>query len=251
MKRIILILLLLTAGFATLVYPQSSSEYINESIATLKKADNFMNLESYLATRSMFERLLNLEQENTIAKYHIAYCNYKISYIYLSQKDMDSFNKYMNEAIDLLKSLIASNDKDAEAMSLLATCYGIKITSDWNLAKSLGSDSQKLLATALAIEPNNPRVLLQEGISKFNSPEFFGGSKEKAMQLFKSSIEKFKELKDDKYGWGFLDAYAWYGISLSAKNQNELAAQIYTEALQLEPNFGWIKYKLLPQVKQD
>lgn len=251
MKRIILIILLLTAGFATLVYPQNSTEYMKESIGTLKKADNFMNLESYLNTRSMFERITNAEPTNNIAKYHIAYCNYKISYIYLSQKDMDSFNKYMNEAIDLLKSLIESNDKDVEAMSLLATCYGIKITSDWNLAKSLGSDSQKLLATALAIAPNNPRVLLQEGISRFNSPEFFGGSKEKARQLFQSSIEKFKELSNDNYGWGFLDAYAWYGISLTENNQKELAAQIYDEALKLEPNFGWIKYKLLPQVKQN
>ncbi len=250
MKKMTIMIILLLLGTVSLMFPQSTEEIYSEGIKTLKQADNFMDFSNYISAAGLFERGLNVEPENNLLKYHKAYCNYKISYIYLMKKDTPNFTKNMDEAVNLLKEVIKTDGTNSEAMALLATCYGIKITSDWSLAQSLGAESHKLLEMALSISPNNPRVLLQSGISKFNTPEFFGGDKKKATEIFKQCIELFKSEKNDKYGWGQLDSYAWFGIALTSLKDPGAAVTVYNEALQIEPNFGWIKYKLLPEVQK-
>ena len=51
----------------------------------------------------------------------------------------------------------------------------------------------------------NPRVYLLEGQDKFYTPEQFGGSKEKAKELFNEALKKydaFKPASDIDPNWG-------------------------------------------------
>ena len=93
---------------------------------------------------------------------------------------------------ELLKELINENGSDAEAVSLLGAIYGIQVAMNPELGASLGSQNISLTSQALGIAPGNPRVLLQKGISKFNSPEFVGGSKKEALKYFSQSVEAFE-----------------------------------------------------------
>ncbi|MFH0735885.1 MAG: hypothetical protein V1773_14685 [bacterium] len=250
MKKVIIMTIFILLGAASLILPQSSNEILNEGINTLIQADNNVELSQYLKARSLFERGLSIEPENNILKYYKAYCNYKICSIYSSKKGETVYIQYLDESISLLKEIIKNDESNSEAMALLATCYGIKISSDWSLAQSLGAESQKLLAMALQITPNNPRVLLQAGIPKLYTPEFFGGDKKAAVDFFKKSVESFKNGNDNSYRWGKMDAYAWLGIGLTALKDTTSAITVYNEALTIEPNYSWIKYKLLPSIQK-
>lgn len=250
MKRVAFIIILTIISIFNLLYSQENEELNPETISTIKKADDSQNLEEYFNAKALCEREFLNNPQNNLYRYHLAYCNYKISYIYLRKKDFANFNRYMDEAQKLLRDNIANNNKDAESLALLSTLNGIKIMADYNLGQTLGQECLTLIAKAKEISPDNPRVILQEGIVKFNFPDFFGGDKIKASELFKESISAFTGKSDDKYAWGLLDAYAWYITSLIYLNKHN-EAKIYAEnALNINPNFAWIKYGLLPKIKE-
>jgi len=100
----------------------------------------------------------------------------------MQTKDKAQFKNYVESATEELKSLLEENENNAEVISLLGTIYGIQVSLDPSLGPSLGSQNVALTSQALGIDPNNPRVLLQAGISKLNTPEFFGGSKTRIFQ---------------------------------------------------------------------
>ncbi len=120
------------------------------------------------------------------------------------------------------------------------------------LGASLGSKNIALTSQAFGIAPDNPRVLLQKGVSKFNSPEFVGGSKEEALKYFTQSVEVFeKQLGNEtEIDWGYLDALAWLGIAHSSTGDFESAIKKKKKALDVEPDFAWIKYQLLPKAEE-
>ena len=123
---------------------------------------------------------------------------------------------------------------------------------DPSLGPSKGSQNVAFTSEAIGISPDNPRVLLQRGISKFNTPEFFGGSKEKAMDYFKNSISIFEKTdeSDSKINWGYLDALAWLGKTHAQLGEYEAAISVYKKTLQIQPNFSWVKNDLLPAVQE-
>jgi hypothetical protein len=51
------------------------------------------------------------------------------------------------------------------------------------------------LEEAKKLDPENPRVYLQEGIDKYYTPEQFGGSKAEAKQLFQEAAKKMETFK--------------------------------------------------------
>lgn len=250
MKKVALMLAIILLSLINIIYPQTNLTLSKETMSAIKQADDFKDLDLYLKARAFSEREYLSNQEINFFRYHVAYCNFRISYIYLNKKDMTNFNKYMDEARKLLKENIEKDDKDAESMALLSTCNGIKITADNSLGQSLGQECMMLIANAKEIAPENPRVILQEGIVKFNFPDFFGGDKIKASELFKRSIEVLKNIKNDNYAWGLGDAYAWYITSLIALNKHNDAKIAAEESLKINPDFAWIKYGLLPKIKQ-
>jgi tetratricopeptide (TPR) repeat protein len=128
------------------------------------------------------------------------------------------------------------------------------ISNNWANAITLGPKSSGILSKALGVAPKNPRVLLQNGVSKYNTPEFFGGSKKEAIKFFQHAIEAFRtvaaadSLSPD---WGFEETYAWLGISYTDKNEKDNAREAYNDALKINPEFGWVKYNLLPALDQN
>jgi tetratricopeptide (TPR) repeat protein len=249
MKKVAIMIAIILISFFNIIYPNNTDTLSVETFNAVKQADNVRNLELYQKARALCERQLLINPESNIASYHLAYCSFRISYTYLSDKDLTNFNKYMDEAIKLLKGNIEKNEMDAESIALLSTCYGIKISADYSLGQSLGEQCMILISKANGIAPENPRVMIADGIVKFNFPDFFGGDKAKASELFKNSIETFKSIKNDKYAWGLSDAYAWYLTSLITLDNHDEAKKVVKEALEYNTEFGWIKYGILPKIK--
>jgi hypothetical protein len=61
------------------------------------------------------------------------------------------------------------------------------------------------LQQGMRLDPNNPRLYYLQGMTLFNTPEQFGGGKEKAKPVFEKSLALFKAFKpkSDLYPtWG-------------------------------------------------
>ncbi|UCH66209.1 MAG: tetratricopeptide repeat protein [Ignavibacterium sp.] len=252
MKSKILFIVLFLLAAISFNYTQSVDALIDEGKKLLHNADVEFDLTSYIKARGMFERAQASDKENYLANYFLAYNDYKLAFYYMQMEDILQFTNHVDSATEILKSLIKENGEDAEAISLLGTVNGIQVSMDPSLGQSNGVQNISLTSEAIGITPSNPRVLLQKGISKYSTPEFFGGSKEKALDFFKRSISIFENEKDtdSKISWGYLDALAWLGKTQTQLGDYEVAISTYNKALQIEPKFSWVKNILLPAVQE-
>ena len=60
---------------------------------------------------------------------------------------------------------------------------------------SYGKEAGDALTKGMQLDPNNPRVYYLQGMSLFNTPEQFGGGKDKAKPLFEKAVELYKAAK--------------------------------------------------------
>jgi len=252
MKKTILLSLLFVLGGISIKYAQSVHAFIEKGKEILYSGNVHFDQSEMFKARGMFERALASDEENYLAHYYLAYTDYNLAVYFMQKKEAAQFQKFADSSEKILKELINENSSDAETVSLLGALYGIQVAMNPGLGASLGTKNIALTSQAFGIVPDNPRVLLQKGISKFNSPEFVGGSKEKALEYFTQSVEAFEKQigNETDIDWGYLDAFAWLGIAHSSTGDFKSAITTYKKALEVEPDFAWIKYELLPKAEE-
>ena len=115
----------------------------------------------------------------------------------------------------------------------------------------LGVRASGALDHAEVAAPDNPRVPLLQGISAFHRPVRFGGGLDRAEGLLRRSLDLFSREPPDKPwpNWGRFDAHVWLGQTLARQSDPAGARAQYDAALSLAPDSGWVKFVLLPALK--
>jgi Flp pilus assembly protein TadD len=117
----------------------------------------------------------------------------------------------------------------------------------------LGPRASGALDKAAEIAPDNPRVVVLQGISAFNTPALFGGGTEKAERLLRRSLTLFAREPADRPwpNWGRFDAHVWLGQALLGKGDRAGARAEYDRALTLAPGSRWVRSVLLPAIENN
>ncbi|HMF95153.1 MAG TPA: hypothetical protein VKE96_12695 [Vicinamibacterales bacterium] len=186
-----------------------------------------------------------LERERQLALYGAAYAAWRLAFL---PGVADAESKALLEGADKdLREVIRADARSAEARALLASVNGYRIRAGGNAMK-LGAEAQELLAAAARLEPDNPRVLLEQGINTFHVPAEYGGSAEHAEALLRQSLAAFEREPVGRPwpNWGRFDARVWLGQVLAARGDKDGARAEYDQALKLVPDSGYVKYKLIP-----
>ena len=202
------------------------------------------------------EALEAMDGENPDVRYANAYCRYRLASLSMGDASAAAATREHLEAAqteleELLEALPAQSSRAVEVMSLLSGVMGTRIGVDPGLGMRLGPKSGRYLAKAEALSPDNPRVHLQEGISKYNTPKSWGGSMKKAESSLRKAVALFAENPEKATwpNWGYLDALAWLGQALAAQDKIDEARAVYQQALAVDPEMGWIRYQLLPALE--
>lgn len=66
----------------------------------------------------------------------------------------------------------------------------------------------------------------------------------KAAELF----DRWKETNPLQPSWGKEVVYAWIGIAHLKRNETILAKRAFEKALEINPEYGWVKNVWLPKV---
>jgi tetratricopeptide (TPR) repeat protein len=101
------------------------------------------------------------------------------------------------------------------------------------------------------LAPENPRVLLLDAISLYNTPERWGGDKDKAIEQLHAALDQFEDAApSDPLApqWGHADAYAWLGIAHLEAGRHAQARKALQQALDTRPGYAWVETVLLPKV---
>lgn len=185
--------------------------------------------------------------DEAMLRYTIAYASHRMA---TSPDVPDKERKdLLDDAVAQLQQVIKRNPKDAEAHALLGSVYGLQIAeSPVVRGMTLGPRANAALDRASEIDSGNPRVLLLQGVSAFNTPAMFGGGTDKAQQFLGRSLDRFAMEPADKPwpNWGRFDAHVWLGQALLKKGDRSGARAEYDKARSLAPNSGWLRYVLMP-----
>ena len=167
----------------------------------------------------------------------------------LANQDEATFDTVCEDLKDNLKSLIKNNKNDARAHALLANAYGAEIAFTPTKGMYLGSRSSGHIQKALDHDPTSAIAWFQQANSKLFTPAMFGGSVDEAVSGFEKSVAYYEAQGRTEANWRYLNALAWLGIAYEKADNTQKAIEVYQKALTVEPDFGWVKYALLPKAQ--
>lgn len=136
--------------------------------------------------------------------YYAAYGRIQISYLERDAEKRDPFldegDQYLAEAMHLLGK--ESDELYVLSAMMASARLSVKPQTRW---QKYGKIFDEQMDKAKALNPDNPRIYLQKGISKFYTPKPFGGGSKAALPYFEKAQDLFsKESTDDitKPYWG-------------------------------------------------
>ena len=188
--------------------------------------------------------------QRSIARYTVAYVNFRL-FTVPDAVPADDRAALLDDAVNLLTSDLEADDGNAESHALLASVYGMQIDSAWK-GMTLGRRASQASARAVELAPGNPRVLLQDGVGKLHTPRIFGGGTDRAEAMLRRALAAFRtEPRDRPWPrWGLIDTYAWLGQISIERDDLAAARRYYEQALDIEPEFAWVRYALLPALEE-
>ncbi len=184
------------------------------------------------------------ESNDPQAVYAAAYADYRLAGA--CRKQMKQCADAVDTALDRAESRLrtlgeSATPYQAEALALLSTIYGLKIARSPIKGMLLGNLAGNAIDRAAKLAPDNPRVLLLKGVAKLNTPGFFGGDRDAAIQAFDAAIERLPRDRFTATNWGLDDAYVWRGIALKSAGRLKEAQASFERALQVAPEQEWAR----------
>ncbi len=217
--------------------------------------ENGGSLDALYAAKAAFERALADTGVAAWGHYYIALADYRIADHLLAagEENKGAASEHLKTTVEHLKKATEIDPQAAEAYALLASAYGRQIGLNPIKGMVLGRRAQKALKKAAQLAPDNPRVVLCTAIRDFNTPGMFGGSTEKGLQGFQRAAKLFAQEEPPdpiRPAWGHSRTYAWLGLAHQDRGELALARAAFAKALAINPDFGWVKNVLLPELEK-
>lgn len=189
--------------------------------------------------------------ENKDVQYASALARFGLLSATMRDKDEELFDAYADDTEEMLKSIVEKNKKWGEPRALLSALYGLKMGYSAIKGMFLGPKSQSLMEQALKDAPESPLVWKLYGNSKYFTPEAWGGDVAEAIKAYEKAISLYEaNSQHTKDNWFYLDTMAFLGQAHMKKGAPAQAVTVYEKALKLEPEYAWVKFRLLPAAKK-
>lgn len=198
MKKL-LFFLLLVATFAS-AQAQMPEKFVKAMEAKVSLIDSTTSSEGYIELANAFERIANAEKNQWLPYYYAAFCHVMSGYFSMGDNPMggnaDKIDPVADKAKELLDKAEALEKDNSEIYLVRKMVHSLHMMG--NPMQRYMSDGQAATAAlemARKLNPDNPRIYLQEAQDKFYTPEQFGGSKEEAKRLFEKAVKQYEIFK--------------------------------------------------------
>jgi tetratricopeptide (TPR) repeat protein len=184
------------------------------------------------------------------ARYQLALAQFAMVSSTMRNRDEDLFDEYYNPLLENINKVKEADKNWAEPYALQSAAYGVKMGYSPMQGMILGSKSNNLVEKAKRLDPNSALAWKVYSNAKFFTPEMWGGNLDEAIVGYEKAIQLYESKPETlKNNWMYLDTMAFLGQALLKKGDRVKAIDTYEKALKAEPNFGWVKYKLLPDAR--
>jgi tetratricopeptide (TPR) repeat protein len=249
-KKLIYVALVACIASARAAVPTSDS-LLAKAEHQIEAAQFKDDLQALEAADLTIDQALALDAKNPWAWYYKGWENTISASLGTNRTNPVEMGKAFEKAKTALDKSLELK-RTAEALALHAGVLGSLIaTRGPDSAMVLGPQSGQEMGEALSLSPDSPQVLLGAGLSAIFTPPEFGGDVEQAAKLLKQSLAIFAKGKRPAPlpNWGEVEAHVWLGQAEQKLGHPDQAKAEFDKALELAPNYGWVKYVLLPGVK--
>ena len=166
------------------------------------------NLDDYTAQANDFARIGDKEKTLWQPYYYAALSIIKKRRELMQKNQVAQLDDVAKEAQNYIDKAEALSPNNAEIFLLKKMNHGLKMmVHPMERWQTEGQAAQVALNEAQKLDPENPRITILEAEDLYYTPEQFGGSKSKGIELFKKALEQFKTYKikssvDPNWGQG-------------------------------------------------
>jgi tetratricopeptide (TPR) repeat protein len=232
---------------------KTAAQAISEAKELIQSGSNSASADKFKQARNILSPFTSAGDHQALVEYYLGYIDYQMA-VAVNQMDKEKAPACLDSAVEHLKMSIEKDDSLAEAHALLSSCYGIQISFSPMSGIWRGPKSASEMSQAKDLAPENPRVVLLGAIGTYNTPALFGGGKEKGFEGLKRAAKLFDQWKTTdslQPDWGREQVYAWIGMAYLDRNETILARKAFEKALEINADYGWVKYVLMKRVSSD
>jgi len=177
--------------------------------------------------------------------------NYEYGYIPVlaDQKRMDEAARYLKQYNQHL-SAEQKYLSQADYLAYLSASHAYAYLLDKSLILSEGMQSFKIAKQAVEADESNVIALTLKGNVDFYAPKLFGGSKEKAMEMFLKAEKSMEQDPYYQYLWNLPAMQLCIAQCYEKLGDLEAAIRQTNKILARHPNFKYVKDTYWPQLKQ-
>ncbi len=208
--------------------------------------------DSLRQARALFLQATGGATHRALAHYYVGLADYRLNNQFSDDAE-EQREQILDHATKHLKQATSIDEEMADAWALLAGVYGQRMGLNPMKGMLLGSDASSAIERAKELDPDNPRVWIIDGTQDFFTPSLFGGDKERALKKFKKAAQLAQQESIDdplQPSWGHAESYAWIGVAHLKADRLSEARTAFENALDVNPDYGWVKSVLLPELKE-
>ncbi len=188
MKKIVLLIALLVAGFA--LHGQGQEAYIKAMSKGLTQMSTANTIEERQAVASQFERIAAKVEGEWLPSYYTALNYINMSY---GAEDISTKDKYTAKAQEFIDKAIALAPNNAEVVALQGFNYMTQLAADPNTrGQMLSGKAMQQFSMAVRIDPENPRAKMLLGQMQLGMAQFFGSPTDKPCAMVKQTLPTFE-----------------------------------------------------------
>jgi hypothetical protein len=167
---------------------QQKEKFTGAMMAALEQSKTAQTLEDFRDLANRFTRIAEAEKNEWTAWYYAAFYNLVINF---EETALDRKEQYISLAQQQIETGLKVKPEETEFLVIQVMSYYAEMAVDPMKGMTLLGEANALLSQAKSINPDNPRIYLEEAEAIYHMPEEFGGGKEKATPLLLLAREKF------------------------------------------------------------
>ena len=174
-----------------LITAQSTDKYDQG----MTKAFELWESGKHMEAANVFERISNVEKENWVPYYYVAYINAMYSF---NEKNEEKLSLQLDKAREFVEKAYEIAPDNVELIVLDATINTAWIAFDGQkYGMNLSGKNTELYKKALELAPENPRVVLSKAEWDMGSARFFGQDTSPFCKDVERSLELFVNFKEE------------------------------------------------------
>lgn len=159
----------------------------------IAKIEQCKNPEDFTALSNDFVRIGDKEKTQWLPYYYAAHVSIEKGRNLMRTGKVSDLDAIANEAQKNVDKASELSKDNAELFILQKMIHSLKMMVDpQSRFMSEGMLAADALSKAEKLDPENPRISLLKGEDTYFTPEQFGGSKTKGLELLQKSVDQFK-----------------------------------------------------------